>query len=392
MSTVSELRQTLVGEMRRLEPKPGLEARVLQQAMHVAQADRRTHRARQVRPLETPRLMALIAAMLAVLIVISLVIAVHNLHLVGQVPSGHVPIGQATVVNPVAFRCSLPVTVSYPQVAVRVVLPGGQVEQESDAPANAVSYDVQAERWLPVPESAVSLDGRWWAYGTGMNGGSSGTVHIVDARTGKDRQVWSESISGAQVLGWSNNAVYFEMWAVPGAIWKFDTNLNVAIRLGPIPSIGQWDASSVFGALGGFAFITDSSGRRIGIVHMDSSGIFTTWFRSPSGADDMQMLGFGQKGFLVIRDRQGRVLQFDGPESYTQISDGSDSRFQPINAVGDSHGIWFGAPGAIWLYQPGTGLREIISIPPSMFPQPTPKFPKIQGPIPIYLVVNGACT
>jgi hypothetical protein len=394
VNTVSDLRRTLVEEARRLEPAPGLEARVLQQTFGRAGEEKGKRRTAQPgRLVEVPRLMALIAALLALVIVISLVFTLHALHLVGQVPSG-VPVGQATVINPVAFRCSLPVTAQvYPSVAVQVQMPGGMVVNPSRQPATVNTpaiYDVQAKRWLPVPRSAVSLDGMTWAYGTGMLDGSgrNGTVHIVDAVTGKDRQVWSGA-GGALVLGWYDGLYFLELGSGTAAIWKYVQ--NKAQRLESIPSLGNWDATSMFGALGGFTLIGDSHGTWVGVARMDSSGKVTTWFTSPAGPGQMRMLGLDDNKGLVLEDRQSRVLLLSGPETYEVISNGTEASFQPNNARGDSHGIWFGQEGAIWLYQAGTGLREIVTVPQDMFPQPSPKFPGIAATPPLLSVI-GDCT
>ena len=87
MNTVSELRQVLSEEMRRLEPPAGLESRVLQLALReagsVAQSRRRPQQ------IELSRLMAAAAALLAVAIVVSMIFAAHALHLIGAVPANH---------------------------------------------------------------------------------------------------------------------------------------------------------------------------------------------------------------------------------------------------------------------------------------------------------------
>ncbi len=93
MNTVKDLRQALSEEVRRMQPPTGLETRV-HQALRSSLADvpaRRSGRrgpfgSRESESVESPRLIALVAALLAIAIVISLVFAARALHPTGEVP------------------------------------------------------------------------------------------------------------------------------------------------------------------------------------------------------------------------------------------------------------------------------------------------------------------
>lgn len=99
MNTVKDLRLVLSDEMRRLQPPAGLETRVLQQALNssfTVDPTRRSERGGSFRSwksksVEAPRLMALVAALLAVAIVVSLVFVARGYHLLGSAPAGHGP-------------------------------------------------------------------------------------------------------------------------------------------------------------------------------------------------------------------------------------------------------------------------------------------------------------
>jgi len=101
VNTVTDLRQALSEEVMRLQPPAGLETRVLHQALHRSAAVDSTHigrhrdavRTRESRSSEAPRLMVLVAALLAIAIVVSLVFAARALHLVGSVPANPGPAG-----------------------------------------------------------------------------------------------------------------------------------------------------------------------------------------------------------------------------------------------------------------------------------------------------------
>lgn len=85
MSTVSELRRVLSEEVRRLEPPAGLEARVLQLALRETRTQAKPPR--PPRRVALPRLMGVVAAILAMAIVVSLIFAARALHLVGAAPA-----------------------------------------------------------------------------------------------------------------------------------------------------------------------------------------------------------------------------------------------------------------------------------------------------------------
>jgi photosystem II stability/assembly factor-like uncharacterized protein len=84
VNTVKDLRQALSEEVRRLEPPAGLETRVVHLALRGVGTVAKPHR--RPRHIDPSRL---VAALLAVVIVVSLIITAHALHLVGAVPANH---------------------------------------------------------------------------------------------------------------------------------------------------------------------------------------------------------------------------------------------------------------------------------------------------------------
>jgi hypothetical protein len=344
---------------------------------------------------------ALVALIVAGSIIVSLILARNNATLTGPANTGLV--GQGVIVNRVNFRCDLPVIVGdSPSVFVQVQLPGGMVINRSDPPSSDLypvsSYEVQAGRWIPVLPSAISPDGRFWAYGTGVTGGSggrSGSVHSVDLVTDKDTQVWSGS-SGAQVVGIVANTIYFEQlsgYAGPVFLWAVDrSRTGSAHRIAAVPS--SWNSASIaIGAAGAFGVDRAADGLSSSLERMDlSSGTVTTWFATSGGMLDM--LGLDAQGRPVVTvsgNPAARVLLLTGQNRSVQIADGSDVSFQPNSAKGDSRGIWFGEPGSIWLYQPNVGLHEVFAMPASLFPAPpTKQVPGITMPTPPVGTPSGA--
>jgi hypothetical protein len=443
VNTVQDLRQALSEEVKRLQPPAGLEARVLQQALRSSAAVAAAHRADRrgafrssdSKSIEAPRLIALVAALLAVAIVISLVLAARALHLISVAPASHGPVGQGIVLNHVDYHCSLPVAIAlYPEATVRVQLPGGIVVDKSIQPVDRYrqsSFDAQARQWVPVPRQAVSPDGRSWAYGTGMleGGGRNGTVHVVDVVGAKDRQLWAGA-GGAMVLGFLSSGVYFvEIGATATeTLWVVDpASPSSAHTVGSLPNWDIGPGVDLFGMSGAFALVRSGSNRYPDRVErMDlATGTITTWFKSAVGPTQIELLGLDGQGLPIIamdpakpefagdgsivyrgvQDQPSRILDLTGPDQFVQISDGSNVAFRPTSAIADKrYGVWFSEPGSIWQYELEPGLREVFAMPPTLFPEPTPKMipglpspsppvatPPSGGPSGVGLTVIGPC-
>jgi hypothetical protein len=362
-------------------PDLGLRARVM------SSLPVREHPARQIRLSSLRWTSGLVAALLALAVIAGLVYSRYNSELRGPAHTG--TIGQGIVPNRVPFQCSLPVVVGlYPSVFIQIQLPSGVMVNESIQPDNfngQSSYDVQAGKWVPVPASAVSPDGRSYAYGLGVRegGGSNGTVHVIDVATGQDRQVWAGA-GGAQVLGFLSSDVYFfELGGTgPAVLWVVDpARPSAAHRIGPMPN--SW-GGEVVGRLGMFALGNDSAGYPNRVDHMDlATGAVTTWFLNPTVVTRMRLLGLDGQGYPIVAPEPSRVLLITGVNQSAVIADGSNVSFQPETAFGDAHGIWFGEPGSIWLYDRAAGLRKVFGMPATQFPTPSPlpgKF--IPSPLP----------
>jgi hypothetical protein len=363
-------------------PDPGLRARVM------SSLPVRERPARRIRLSSLQWTSGVVAALLALAVIAGLVYSRYNSELQGPAHTGS--IGQGIVPNRVPFQCSLPVVVGlYPSVFIQIQLPSGVMVNESIQPDNfngQSSYDVQAGKWVPVPSSAVSLDGRSYAYGLGITegGGSNGTVHVIDVVTGQDRKVWAGA-GGAQVLGYLSSGVYFLEQlggSGPAVLWVVDpARPSAARRIGPMPN--SWGGRLV-GPVGMFAIGNDSAGQPNRVDHMDlATGSVSTWFVNPTVPNTMHLLALDGQGYPVVATDSSRVLVITGVNQSVVIADGSNVSFQPETAFGDGHGVWFGEPGSVWLYDRAAGLRKVFGMPVTQFPTPSPgpgKF--IPSPLP----------
>jgi hypothetical protein len=343
-------------------------------------------------------------------------------------PAGTGPVGQVTMNAQVGFRCSLPV-VAYNTTFATVQLPDGVVANRSTAPGQGTApggksmygpgaYDVQAGKWLPVQQRWISPDGKSYAYGTQTTGvpgqGPTGTIHVVDVASGKDRQLWSGD-GAPQVLTYLTGGIYFmksgpttqgsDIWVVEPA------NVAAAHRVGPNPpppppapgkpSYGPSPYYNLIGPLGAFGqgFNMPADGPPAGAIYPDrvvrmdlATGAVSTWFVNPSGGPTT-LLGLDGRGRPVVGvskeappkpDPDGsvkpgafkyipnRVLLLTGPNQATEIAPGTDMSFMPVSVAGDTHGVWFGVPGSVWLYDSNGSLRKVFSVTESRFPAPTP--------------------
>lgn len=171
MSTVQDLRRALGEEMARLQPNPGLEARILEQALHapspgelVRPGRPRSARSRRREPVKAPRLLALVAALL-VIAAIATLIGVGILHPSGPTPAkpGPGPNGQLVIGDGHSLFAFDPVT--------------GQRHAILSAPAD-----------VAVSDAAYSPDGTRLAYLRAPGGGiDEPTLWFLSTASGATR-------------------------------------------------------------------------------------------------------------------------------------------------------------------------------------------------------------
>jgi hypothetical protein len=341
-------------------------------------------------------------------------------------------------VSGVDFNCRLPVLtagaagfISFPDGAVTI---DRRVAVDPYRGEFAYSYDARLSRWAPVPGPAMSPDGHAYAYlaqTTGVPGQAmSMSLHTVDIGSGTDRVLWEASGSpmGPNMLTWLPSGIYFsaglgavngpETTAVPAVYLSDPNRAGPPQRVGPnpaaqLPSPGQPDYSgpNVFTFFGGGA--AWGSGNRVPkqspspksppgpgdygpdrVLRMDlHHGSVSTWYKA-NGSDFVSVVGLDGLGHPILAILQpslkaepvpgvfmppvARLLLLTGPNQTVDITSGNvDFHFGSM-PWGDSHGIWFGSWNSVWLYTQTDGLRQAATIPPGVFPNPSPP-PGFQG-------------
>jgi hypothetical protein len=368
-------------------------------------------------------------------------------------PSGRV-IGSLEMAARTDFSCSLPVR--DPRGAeARISLPSGTVTLDHAAsgggptPTNPGTTYLHG-RWLPVPSSWVSPDGRSYAYATQTSGAPgapiTSAVVVHDIAGGDDRRLWSGTGHGI-VAGWVPGGIYFTLqpaspdgkgWIDVVDVWVVDPARPAAAhRIGPNPAQPRPTSEAelpLFAAgsarLGDGAAWTIELGAPVGpitpgggvlvrapsrLVRMDlRDGSLSAWYTASPGIA-LGLSGLDAQGHPVLvavdyGDPRAsanlippppRILLVTGPDHAVTIADGSDQSLRPTSMASDARGIWFAAPGSLWLYRGGR-LARLADVPASVFPPPTPFAPPPGRPAPpapppgyptgSVLSIVGACT
>lgn len=349
-------------------------------------------------------------------------------------------------VSGVDFKCRLPVLagaaggfISFPDGAVTI----DRRVTVSYKGGYSNTYDAQLDRWVPVPRSALSPDGRSYAYLaqiTGVPGANTTmSLHTHEIASGKDRVLWEGSANpmGPNTVTWLPGGLYFSVTMLPAgsgalgpsspAIYVADANQpSTPRRVGPNPpppppSPGQYSYSGpdMFNLVGGSA--AWGTGNRVQkeappastldktsapapgtygpdrILRMDlRDGTVSTWF-TVAGTEMVSLVSLDAKGQPILVLYQppiktqapgpigpppARMLLLTGPDQTVEITSGTGDFRMASQPSADAHGIWFGSWGSVWLYTTNGGLRQVATIAEGLFPSPSvpPGYPMKGSP------------
>ena len=339
-------------------------------------------------------------------------------------------------VSGVGFSCHLPVLAG--TAAGFISFPDGAVTIDQAVALNpykggyGYTYDAVLKKWVPVPRSAVSPDGRSYAYlaqTTGVPGEQATlSLRIREIATGKDRVLWEGSGSpmGPNQLTWIPGGIYFSAVLLPAgsqfqkgftipAIYVADPNHpGTPRRVGPNPepqplSPGQQNyyGPDMFTWVGGGA--AWGTGNRVPtevpsanrppapgsygpdrVLHMDlKDGTVSTWY-TVSGTEQVSIMGLDQQGHPVLTLYPSKpsfengppptsyepppphLVLLTGPNQSLDVASGTANFHPGSQPSADSHGIWFGSWNSVWLYTQSGGLRQVATIASGVFPSPSP--------------------
>lgn len=285
--------------------------------------------------------------------------------------------------NAIALACRLPITwdVNTGQGFVRkagfLKFPEQMVSEDTSAPSSSVFYDRAFGRWLPVSREAVSYDGTRYAYATGgAFQASSGTLHVVDLRTGADTTIFRGNFV-YRVIEFAPEGIYLTAQAPEGrsrGLWLQNPSGGASRQISS-SVIDPWFSG---GAAWGEDFdTTDPSPAPGGIegpmnrlVRIDlQSGSTTPWFSWPGANVYLDGVDYQGNPFVGVGRSQGpsatdqleELWLITAPGAGQRLFGGRASQSWPSRlAAIDSHGVWFNgasyqtSAGTIWLYSSGS--------------------------------------
>ena len=340
-------------------------------------------------------------------------------------------------VRGVAFSCRLPVLagtagafISFPDGAVTI--DQAAVARNQYKGAYGYSYDAQVKKWVPVPRSSLSPDGRSYTYlaqTTGVPGEMATlSLHTREIATGKDHVLWEGSGSpmGPNQLTWLQSGIYFSAVITPAgsqlqkgytfpAIYLADPNHpGNPRRVGPnpepqppSPNQPNYYGPDMFTLVGGGA--AWGTGNRVPtvapsqnkpptpgtygpdrVLRMDLlDGSVSTWY-TVSGTELVTIMGLDQQGHPLLSLYQPKPAVENGPPPTTyepppphlmlltglnqtvDLASGIADFHMGSQPMADSHGIWFGSWNSVWLYTQTAGLRQVATFQNGLFPSPSP--------------------
>lgn len=221
-----------------------------------------------------------------------------------------------------------------------------------------LTYDRPYDKWLPVVYRSVAPDGKSYAY-AGQDG-----IYVVNVTNNTFAEVGQGHTWN--VIDAESNGLYASD-ANAGGLWWFPSSGAATL----ITSQGYW-----VGVAGGAAYGTATSAIPQGmsnvILRLDvKTGATQNWFTVDGGTSTLT--GFDSKGVPIIvsysfsGDYTGNWVEVWSVPSVggaTVIADTPAVKATGFSGpvIGDSHGIWFGNPSAIFLWVQGDGLHRAAGV------------------------------
>ncbi len=270
-------------------------------------------------------------------------------------PSGRVelePAGSMTARDRVAVTTAKPALAAY-----------------ADSKQFGFSFDGTTSRWVPAAASALSPDGRQYAYAaptrTPVDAGTQYDVKIVDTATGGEVTL----VTGADLAPLALGNFILHMAEVthqgrPQGLWAVDVGTG---QLWQMTARGTW-YTAAGGAAWGYAAAAGDPAIAIGspIYRLDridlNTGKVTNWLNQPGS--NIEVLGFGTDNLPVVAvaDSSNRPITIEkvtAPGNTSPLFSVSAS-VVPQGIWADSRGLWMIADhSSLYLYTPADGLRSI---------------------------------
>lgn len=321
MRTVYDLRRALGEEMIRLQPGPGLEARILHQALRDLSAQtpgappkhRRATRTWETQTFEAPRLMALVAILLAIAIVAALV-GVRALHPSVPTPSRHGP-------TPTLHRNG------------PIVMGGNGDLTGFDPVTGAQSRIASISTDREVSDVAYSPDGARLAYLLGSAPSGGGEVWVLDSTTQRSQQLTTCGCAKFSHISWSpdgSRVVFVDR----GQLYLIDANGTNRTQLTHLPAF-QSATEPTWSPDG--TLIAFKAQNQIDVVRPDGTGLAVI-LSDENGPSDPAWSPDGARIAYVLDPPSGRFFDY---QLWLMDPDGSH-RIQIFDSPGCCTAAWGG--------------------------------------------------
>jgi hypothetical protein len=250
-------------------------------------------------------------------------------------------------------------------------LPPGGVQAVPTTGGTQPWWDAQARRWLPVDLSSVSPDGQSYVYL------SKDGLHRVLVATGANALVYRrpKGVLGGQVLGYPADVyIVFPSGVKDGAggvianpasqvgVWRIDLAAKTGTRIRTSDIVGSMAAGALW--------MTPPTGNQLGdsLVRIDlGTGLQTVWFTDTGRA--IQFLGVDHAGLPIVwtfADGHLEIWHVTAPNKATNFYTVDYAGDPPLYGpeiqqglfVADAHGVWFGAPDGVYIYD-AAGFRKL---------------------------------
>lgn len=264
------------------------------------------------------------------------------------------------------LACRLPISAPHAGAGGFVNFPAATFTADA---SSLDSYDSALSKWVPVPRSAISPDGRRYA---SVENRPDPFINVVDVASGgvsttEIISVWNVAtparldISAMSLLAFEPAGIYLTKTpAAPGATQHGLVLFNPDTLAYQDPAPGADGSRTYVAVHGGIAYSANRGA--LDVVPLTSGGGLASIAIPGSTLD---ILGFDSAGHpLVAATSADAYRVFAGSTAIFSGAPGDPD--QPTGpAVGDGNGAWFGsASGVVWYYPGGGRPLERVAVAP----------------------------
>lgn len=293
--------------------------------------------------------------------------------------------------SPPGFTCRLPITVAGGQVRSGgfIDLPAGSFTPDpSSVEVNAIVrpgralvdqtyslyFDRAYARWLPVHRNAVSPDGSHYAYAdrpieNPPDQPNRATLHVVAVKGGSEVTFDGGDVSDPYVvLDYAAEGIYLVTFGYRG-LWLMDPQTGDVTQVAYLTNV-QGSAGHGFFWVGA---VNPSDPHPVAGTAPDEldrlnpvDGTRVAWFYRPGSSVHFVSQDTNGDPIVIVGTAElnsVELLFLPGPGISRSIQGPGGSQPDIADPLADSHGVWFGGTGGVYLYTAAAGLQQVSRVP-----------------------------